>query len=109
MALENPVIVPTGQGQWALVVTNVQRATVDIQNGDVLYYRTYRKTGEAAPSNLIPPGDADFEGVPVYNRRDRIAGQDVFVGGLLVDEFEAVDVYLWTVGGAGRVIVGRSV
>ena len=111
MALANPVPMSIPADQWTPAATAIQRGTVEIhqQYTGVLYYRTYVKAGDPAPSNLILPGDDDFLGVPIYNRQDRIAGQTVYVGGLLIDELEDVDIYLWAVAGDGRVIVARSI
>ena len=48
----NPVVVPCPAGDWTKVATNVKAGTVDrLSVAPNLYKRTYRLTGQAAPTD----------------------------------------------------------
>lgn len=79
---------------WTPVAVNLLSGFLHILNPDFIYYQTYRLTGNPAPTNAAP-GDPDFEGVPVYNRQDRIAGETVFIGGASIGLVSGADVYIY--------------
>ena len=111
MTAENPLLLGTDimlADVWTEVATNVQRGFVHIKKGDLVYFQTHRLTGEAKPDDLILPGDPLFEGVAMYYRNERIAGETVVVGGDGINSSAPRDVYIycWKEPGIVRVDIG---
>jgi len=105
MAAANPVLLDIPVDEWTPVAINVLSGVVHIIKADAIYYQTYRLTGDPAPSNSFVPGDDDFEGVPIYNRVDRVAGESILVGGGLLGAISGIDVYVWAKNAAGKIRV----
>lgn len=107
MPPSDPVLVNTPPDVWTPVAVDGVSIAVNIVEAfaDLVYYQTYRPTGGGAPDNTANPGEVDFEGVPIFNRRDRIAGKDVFIGGVEFQTSAGIDVYIYPLGKAGKVRV----
>lgn len=109
MAAENPQIVEIAvEGVWTLVAENILTGLIKILKGDVVYYETYRLTGEGAPEATPVPGDADFEGAVMYYRLERIAGETVVVGPGGFGSTSPLDYYIYCQGGPGRVRIDKG-
>lgn len=91
----SPEIQDLPAGQWTKISANTSSGFVHILKPDAVYYKTYRLPGNPPPDNLPAPGDPDFEGAAIYNRPDRIAGVDVFVGGASLETPAGGDVYIY--------------
>lgn len=61
--------------------------------------------GDAVPDNEILATDDDFEGVPVYYRLERIAGETVVVGFAGITSSVEIDVYIYCEDEPGRIRV----
>ena len=107
MPVNSPALVDLIADQWNPAIINALRGNINILEpfANVLYYQTYRRTGEAAPDNAL--GDPDFEEVVIYNRRDRVAGREVFVGGGQFRASSGIDVYIFPLAGAGKVRIDQ--
>ncbi len=107
MPPSDPNFVNVPADVWTPVAVDTVSVTVNILEAfaDVVYYQTYRPTGGSAPDNTANPGDVDFEGIVIFNRRDRIAGKDVFVGGVDFQTSAGIDVYIYSLEKAGKVRV----
>jgi hypothetical protein len=57
------------------------------------------------PENLLTPDVADFEGVTVYYRLERIAGKSVPVGGSIISSSVPRDIYVYPWSGEGKIIL----
>lgn len=106
MSVNDPEILDLIADQWTPVAINAINGAINILKEDVVYYQTYRLTGNDSPSNIHAPGDTDFEGIVIYNRRDRIAGQEIFTGGLQFSATAEIDVYIYATG-AGKVRIDK--
>lgn len=107
MPPSDPIFVNVSADVWTPVAVDGVSVAVNILEAfaDLVYYQTYRLTGQPAPDNTANPGDVDFEGIAIFNRRDRIAGKDVFVGGVEFQTSAGIDVYIYALGKAGKVRV----
>ncbi len=107
MPVNNPALVDLIADQWNPAIINALRGVINILEpfANVLYYQTYRRTGEAAPTSA--PGDPDFDKVAIYNRRDRVAGREVFVGGGQFQASSGIDVYIYPANGPGKVRIDQ--
>lgn len=107
MPVNDPALVDLIADQWNPAIINALRGVINILEpfANVLYYQTYRRTGEAAPDNA--PDETDFEGMEIYNRRDRVAGREVFVGGGQFRASSGIDVYIYPLAGAGKVRIDQ--
>lgn len=107
MPVNNPALVDLIADQWNPAIINALRGVINILEpfANLLYYQTYRRTGEAAPA--VAPGDPDFEGMEIYNRRDRVASREVFVGGGQFQASSGIDVYIYPVNGTGKIRVDQ--
>lgn len=103
MPVNDPEIVNLIADQWNPAIINALAGAVNILKADVVYYQTFRLTGADAPSNDHAPDDEEFEGVPIYNRRDYIAGQEVFAGGAKFQALSGIDVYVYPQAGDGKI------
>jgi hypothetical protein len=108
MAAENPEIIDTTENEWTPVASAATLGFIYPKDGDVVYYHTYKLAGETAPDDTPVPGDDDFIGVPVYYRDERIAGETVLVGGVVMGGSAPLDHYIYTKGGAGKLIIQRG-
>lgn len=61
--------------------------------------------GDAVPDDLILPADDLFEGVPIYYRLERIAGETVVVGFAGITSSVKIDVYIYCETELGRIRV----
>lgn len=105
MPVNDPEILDLIADQWNPAATSVVDVMVNILKEDVPYFQTYRLAGNDPPDNLPIPDDPDFEGIIIFNRRDRIAGVEVFTGGLEFKATSAIDIYIYPRGGEGKVRV----
>ena len=108
MAAENPFFKDIAQGTWEKVATGSSIGYIYPQKQGVIYYHTYKLTGEAVPDPTPVPGDDDFIGVPIYYRIERIAGQDVLIGGVVMGGSVLLDHYIYAQLADGRVIIQRG-
>lgn len=109
MAAENPEIVNIPDPNvWTPVATNILTGLIKILKGDVVYYETYRLTGDDPPEVTPVPGDDDFEGAVMYYRLERIAGETVVVGPGGFGSTSPVDYYIYCQGGPGRVRIDKG-
>ena len=108
MAAANPIILDETtmlQDVWVKVAIAVTRGFVHILKGDLVYYQTHRLTTETAPDDLILPADPLFEGVAMYYRLERIAGETVVVGGDGINSSVERDIYVYCKEKPGKVRV----
>lgn len=107
MPPSDPNFVNAPADEWTPVVVDAVSVVINILEAfaDLVYYQTYRLSGQPAPDNTANPGDVDFEGIAIFNRRDRIAGKDVFVGGVEFQTTAGIDVYIYALEKAGKVRV----
>jgi hypothetical protein len=96
MAAQNPQIKDNlVAGQWNLVATDIKTGILHILKQDVIYYQTYRLTGQSAPNNSPSPGDADFEGALVYSDKQKFHNVTTIIGGASVTATSGIDVYIY--------------
>ena len=88
--MPNPVTVPCPQGAWTKVATNITQGQVhkNIRLNSFTYYRTYRLTGNSAPTNLDTAVGFVDDSLPVAS-----------------SAAEPIDVYIYCVDGNGGVVV----
>lgn len=106
MAAQNPIILNTDimlADVWVKVATAVTRGFVHILKGDLIYYQTHRLTGETKPDDNILSDDPLFEGVAMYYRLERIAGETVVVGGDGINSSVDRDIYVYCKDNSGKV------
>ncbi len=96
--MANPeVIYINKKWKWVKIATGITVGSIHLINTGINYYRTYRMTGESAPSNpsgMIIPNEA----IQIFiNTTEELIRLD-----------EAIDVYLFCVGNSkinGKVVV----
>jgi hypothetical protein len=106
MAAQDPIILDEldlPADVWTKVGTAVRRGFIHILKGDLVYYQTHRLTGGTAPDDLILPDNPDFEGVPVYYRLERIAGESVVVGVVGINSSVDRDIYIYCEAKPGKI------
>lgn len=107
MPVSDPVIVDLTADQWTPAIINALAGAINVLKADVLYFQNYRLTGANAPDNNILPDNENFEGIPIYNRRDFVAGQEIFAGGAKFKASSGLDVYVYPLGGEGKIRVDK--
>ena len=108
MAAQDPIILDEDTmlaDVWTKVATAVIRGFVHILKGDLVYYQTHRMIGEAKPDDEILPDDPLFEGVAMYYRLERIAGETVVIGGDGINSSVERDIYVYCKDKPGKVRV----
>lgn len=80
---------------WNLVSTNITDGLLHILKGNIIYYHTYRLTGDPAPSNTPIPGDNDFEGVMIDIITYTLHNTEVTIGTATINATDAIDVYIY--------------
>ncbi len=108
MPTENPKILDLPANEWTKVASNIFNGFGHILKPDTVYYKTYRLNKNPPPSNIPQPGDADFEGVAIYNRPDEIAGQEVFLGGAKITAGVGIDFYIYPAENPGKIRIDRG-
>ncbi len=78
---------------------------IALNNGNISILDWRLLAGDAAPDDAILPVDNLFEGVPVYYRLERIAGETVVVGFAGITSSVRIDVYIYCETEPGRVRV----
>ena len=88
--MPNPVLVSCPEGVWTKVATNVTSGQVNKKVGEsgITYFRTYRVTGDAAPTDLSTAVGFYLSSVPIA-----------------ANVSEPIDVYIWCQDGDGSVVV----
>jgi hypothetical protein len=114
MTAKNPVVIPEAtlvEDTWVKIAEGVKSGIIFPLKDDVVYYQTHRITPvapEDEPSDTLTPADDDFEGVVIYYRLERIAGESVVIDGASVTSTVPRDIYVYCQGGAGRVRFDRG-
>ena len=108
MEAQNPRIEEIVKDAWIEVIENAKSGFIHILLGDSVYYQTYRLTGDDEPSALFVPGDDGFEGVPIYYRNERIAGETKPVGTAGINSSVPIDIYIYSQDVDGRVRVDQG-
>lgn len=103
MAAENPDVQIIPPDVWTKIATAVQRGFIHILAGETVYYQSHRLTGDAKPDDEILPGTPDFEGVAMYYRIDRFAGEFEVVGGDAINSTVPRDIYVYCKTNPGRI------
>jgi len=94
-----PEIIDLPDGDIIQVATAVRNGFLIPLLGDSKYYQTWRATGEDEPTEE----EFEEEKVLIYTRIDRVAGEDVLVGGAVIGDIKDIDVYVRSEGADGKI------
>jgi hypothetical protein len=93
MPASDPVLLLLTPDVWTPVSTDILTGFLHIMHHDFVYYQTYRLSGNPAPT-IVDIQDAGWEGVVIFDRQDRIAGETVFLSGAEIGAVSGIDVYI---------------
>jgi len=60
------------------------------------------------PDDAVVPGDADFEGVAVYYRIERINDEPIIIGSIAVRSTVSRDIFIYSKGADGRIRIDEG-